>query len=122
MLLVGINWQPFDGDLISDKAVSANSFESRKAAFGQKQPFTVAIQLSPEREKLPVLHFLSKACHDRHLTLSNLLRAWNGNGDTGLMQRCMEAWDTPLQSLNDLVVAIFSNQNIAICLSRYSAA
>ncbi|ALI04827.1 hypothetical protein C1Y08_05180 [Pseudomonas sp. FW306-02-F02-AA] len=29
------------------------------------------------------------------------------------MQRCKEAWDTPLESLNDLMVATFLNQNIA---------
>jgi hypothetical protein len=29
------------------------------------------------------------------------------------MQRCREAWDTPLESLNDLMVATFLNQNIA---------
>jgi hypothetical protein len=29
------------------------------------------------------------------------------------MQRCREAWDTPLANLNDLMVATFLNQNIA---------
>lgn len=48
-----------------------------------------------------------------NLTVSNLLGPWNGDDHTGLMQRCREAWDTPLESLNDLMVATFLNQNIA---------
>ncbi|WP_146016064.1 MULTISPECIES: hypothetical protein [unclassified Pseudomonas] len=47
------------------------------------------------------------------LTVSNLLGPWSGDDNTGLMQRCKEAWDTPLESLNDLMVATFLNQNIA---------
>jgi hypothetical protein len=30
------------------------------------------------------------------------------------MQRCREVWDTPLENLNDLMVATFLNQNIAV--------
>jgi hypothetical protein len=30
------------------------------------------------------------------------------------MQRCREVWDTPLANLNDLMVATFLNQNIAV--------
>ncbi|WP_347927228.1 hypothetical protein [Pseudomonas helvetica] len=47
------------------------------------------------------------------LTVSNLLGPWSGDDNTGLLQRCKEAWDTPLESLNDLMVATFLNQNIA---------
>ncbi|WP_223525127.1 hypothetical protein [Pseudomonas sp. A-B-26] len=47
------------------------------------------------------------------LAVSNILGPWSGDDHTGLMQRCREAWDTPLESLNDLMVATFLNQNIA---------
>lgn len=30
------------------------------------------------------------------------------------MQRCREVWDTPLANLNDLMVATFLNQDIAV--------
>lgn len=49
-----------------------------------------------------------------NLTVSNLVGPWFGNADTGLMQRCKEAWDIPLANLNDLMVATFLNQNIAV--------
>ncbi|MDP9783758.1 hypothetical protein [Pseudomonas fluorescens] len=48
-----------------------------------------------------------------NLTVSNFLGPWCGDSPTGLMQRCREAWDTPLANLNDLMVATFLNQNIA---------
>lgn len=47
------------------------------------------------------------------LTVSNLLGPWEGEAHTGLLQHCREPWDTPLESLNDLMVATFLNQNIA---------
>ena len=47
------------------------------------------------------------------LAVSDILGPWNGDAPTGLIQRCREAWDTPLKSLNDLMVATFLNQNIA---------
>lgn len=48
------------------------------------------------------------------LTGSNLLGPWCGDDHTGLMQRCREAWDTPLANLNDFMVATLLNQNIAV--------
>ncbi|WP_411385246.1 hypothetical protein [Pseudomonas sp. MPB03] len=48
------------------------------------------------------------------LTVSNLLGPWRGDSPTGLMQRCREVWDTPLENLSDLMVATFLNQNIAV--------
>jgi hypothetical protein len=47
------------------------------------------------------------------LAVSDILGPWSGDAPTGLIQRCREAWDTPLESLNDLMVATFLNQNIA---------
>ena len=47
------------------------------------------------------------------LAVSDILGPWRGDAPTGLIQRCREAWDTPLESLNDLMVATFLNQNIA---------
>lgn len=47
------------------------------------------------------------------LAVSDILGQWSGDAPTGLIQRCREAWDTPLESLNDLMVATFLNQNIA---------
>ncbi len=47
------------------------------------------------------------------LAVSDILGPWSGDASTGLIQRCREAWDTPLESLNDLMVATFLNQNIA---------
>ena len=47
------------------------------------------------------------------LAVSDILGPWSGDTSTGLIQRCREAWDTPLESLNDLMVATFLNQNIA---------
>ncbi|CAH0299230.1 hypothetical protein [Pseudomonas brassicacearum] len=49
-----------------------------------------------------------------NLTISNFLGPWCGDSPTGLMQRCREVWDTPLANLNDLMVATFLNQDIAI--------
>lgn len=49
-----------------------------------------------------------------NLAVSNLLGPWCGDSPTGLMQRCREVWDTPLENLNDLMVATFLNQNIAV--------
>lgn len=48
------------------------------------------------------------------LSVSNLLGPWCGDSPTGLMQRCREVWDTPLENLSDLMVATFLNQNIAV--------
>ena len=47
------------------------------------------------------------------LAVSDFLGPWSGDTSTGIIQRCREAWDTPLESLNDLMVATFLNQNIA---------
>ncbi|MFQ6559573.1 hypothetical protein Q7F05_26885 [Pseudomonas sp. Lb2C1-1] len=49
-----------------------------------------------------------------NLTVSSLLGPWCGDSPTGLMQRCREVWDTPLANLNDLMVATFLNQDIAV--------
>ncbi|AQT97173.1 hypothetical protein [Pseudomonas azotoformans] len=49
-----------------------------------------------------------------NLTVSNLLGPWRGDACTGLMQRCREAWDTALTNLDDLMVATFLRQNIAV--------
>ena len=47
------------------------------------------------------------------LAVSDISGPWSSDTPTGLTQRCMEAWDTPLQSLSDLMVATFLSQNIA---------
>lgn len=49
-----------------------------------------------------------------NLTVSNLLGPWSGDVCTGLMQRCREAWDTPLADLDDLMVVTFLSQNVAV--------
>jgi hypothetical protein len=83
------------------------------AAIGQKRAFDFAIHQSPERAKLPALHFLKGRLMTSTLAVSDILGPWSGDAPTGLIQRCREAWDTPLESLNDLMVATFLNQNIA---------
>jgi len=88
------------------------SFASfRQAAIGQESPFDFAIHLSPERLKLPAVQFLSKQAYDP--AVSDILGPWSGDAPTGLMQHCRKAWNTPLESLDDLMVATFLNQNIA---------
>lgn len=67
--------------------------------------------LQSVRNYQPFISYQRRVTTD-NLTLSNLLSAWDGDDHTGLMQRCREAWDTPLESLNDLMVATFLNQNI----------
>ncbi|WP_456021703.1 hypothetical protein [Pseudomonas protegens] len=47
------------------------------------------------------------------LSVADLLGPWNGDDPTGLMQRCRTSWDTPLESLSDLMIATFLNQKIA---------
>jgi len=47
-------------------------------------------------------------------TIAILVGPWQGNAHTGLMQRCKAAWDTPLVNLDDLMVATFLNQDIAV--------
>ncbi|WP_162556224.1 hypothetical protein [Pseudomonas sp. 31-12] len=49
-----------------------------------------------------------------NLAVSKLSGPWCGDAPTGLTQRCREAWDTPLAKLNDLMVATFLNQGIAV--------
>lgn len=41
------------------------------------------------------------------LAVSDILGPWSGDAPTGLIQRCKEAWDTPLESLNDLWSLLF---------------
>ena len=47
------------------------------------------------------------------LAVADILGPWSGDTPTGLIQRCREVWDIPLESLSDLMVATFLNQNIA---------
>jgi len=47
------------------------------------------------------------------LAVSDIEGPWSGDAPTGLIQRCKEAWDTPLERLDDLMVVTFLNQNIA---------
>jgi len=41
------------------------------------------------------------------LAVSDIEGPWSGDAPTGLIQRCKEAWDTPLERLDDLMVVTF---------------
>ena len=39
---------------------------------------------------------------------------WKGEASTGLLQRCKENWETPLNELEDIMVVTYLNQRIAL--------
>jgi hypothetical protein len=51
---------------------------------------------------------------NREISVEKIVGRWTGSADTGLMQRCKEAWDKPLMELSDLMVATLLNQKIAV--------
>jgi hypothetical protein len=51
---------------------------------------------------------------NREISVEKIVGRWTGSTDTGLMQRCREAWHMPLKELSDLMVATLLNQKIAV--------
>lgn len=51
---------------------------------------------------------------NRKISVQNLEGPWHGPANTGLVQRCKEAWSTPFQDLSDLMVATFLSQKIGL--------
>lgn len=47
---------------------------------------------------------------------------WRGEAPTGLIQRCKEYWETPLIELEDIMVATYLNQKIALSEMKVEAA
>lgn len=47
-------------------------------------------------------------------SVSTIVRPWQGDASTGLMQRCRDSWEISLSELSDLMVATFLNQQIAV--------